>query len=142
MKAEGHFTVCAVCKLVVDVFATTANVHNANPEVIDLYLQLGKKRNGMLFFADAGYTGSFVYEKGFRNKPLTNTLNESNKQISSIRCRIKHTFGFIEKSLKGSIVRSVEQARAKFNILLTALGYNIFRLCQFVKQTKVKVVIT
>lgn len=41
---------------------------------------------------------------------------ESNKAISSVRSRIEHSFGFIEESLSGSVVRTVGTIRAKFNI--------------------------
>jgi transposase, IS5 family len=52
--------------------------------------------------------------------------------ISSVRSRIEHAFGFIEESLGGSVVRSVGMIRAKFNITLTSLVYNICRLGQII----------
>ena len=53
--------------------------------------------------------------------------------ISSVRSRIEHAFGFIEESLGGSVVRSIGLIRAKFNITLTSLVYNICRLGQNVR---------
>ncbi|MCI5577299.1 MAG: IS5/IS1182 family transposase, partial [Succinatimonas sp.] len=39
----------------------------------------------------------------------------------------EHVFGFIEQSMKGFILRSVGMIRAKSNIFLTCLVYNIDR---------------
>lgn len=56
--------------------------------------------------------------------------------ISSVRSRIEHAFGFIEESLGGSVVRSIGLIRAKFNITLTSLVYNICRLGQIVQENR------
>lgn len=59
---KGHFLVCAVSKLIVKVFPTTAKVHDA--KVIDRYLHWAKdSKKEVLFFADAGYTGKKIAEK-------------------------------------------------------------------------------
>lgn len=102
----------------------------------------------MLFFADAGYKGKeiedkllnaglppLICEKGKKGAPLTAKQKKSNKQISTIRSRIEHVFGFIEESLGGSIVRSIGMVRTKFNITLTSLVYNICRLGQLARNT-------
>lgn len=53
---KGHFLLCAVSKLIVKVFLTTAKVHDA--KVIDRYLHWAKdSKKEVQFFADAGYTG-------------------------------------------------------------------------------------
>lgn len=144
---KGHFLVCAVSKFIVEVFPTTAKVHDA--KVIDRYLHwaadCGKE---VVFFADAGYSGKeitnklmhanlvpMICEKGRKGVPLTETQKRSNKTISRIRSRIEHVFGFIEESLGGSIVRSVGRIRATFNIFLTSLVYNICRLGQLVRAS-------
>ena len=100
----------------------------------------------MVFFADAGYKGKeiedkllnaglppLICEKDKKGVPLTAKQKKSNKQISTIRSRIEHVFGFIEGALGNSIVRSIGMTRAKFNITLTSLGYNICRLCQLIQ---------
>lgn len=145
---KGHFLVCAISKLIMSVFPTTAKVHDA--KVVDKYLHWGKdKQKGeLLFFADAGYVGKAIEEKlrkanfvpmicqkGKKNAPLSEEQKQGNKTISSIRCRIEHVFGFIEESLGGSIVRSVGMTRAKFNITLTSLVYNVCRFAQIVRET-------
>ncbi len=60
---------------------------------------------------------------------------ESNKAISSVPSRIEHSFGFIEESLGGSVVRTVGTIRAKFNITRPSLVYNICRFGQIVRGT-------
>ncbi|ESV54448.1 transposase IS4, partial [Streptococcus agalactiae LMG 14747] len=42
----------------------------------------------------------------------------------------EHVFGFIEMSMKGSICRAIGKARAKTNVTLTNLLYNICRFEQ------------
>lgn len=74
-----------------------------------------------------------ICEKGRKGVPLTADQKQSNKMISSVRSRIEHAFGFIEESLGGSVVRSIGLIRAKFNITLTSLVYNICRLGQIVR---------
>ncbi|WP_449459586.1 transposase, partial [Streptococcus suis] len=63
--------------------------------------------------------------RAFRNKPLTETDKVINRHISKVRCRVEHVFGFIETSMKGSICRAIGKARAKTNVTLTNLLYNI-----------------
>ena len=146
---KGHFLVCAVSKLIVKVFPSTAKVHDANAKVLEQYLPWAKHcGKSVLFFADAGYKGKeiedkllnagmppLICEKGKKGAPLTAKQKKSNKQISTIRSRIEHVFGFIEESLGGSIVRSIWMVRAKFNITLTSLVYNICRLGQLARNT-------
>jgi hypothetical protein len=55
-----------------------------------------------------------VHEKGYRNKPLTDTQKANNKQKSKTRARVVHVFGFMEQSIacpvysgNGLTVRSV-----------------------------------
>ena len=146
---KGHFLVCAVSKLIVKVFPSTAKVHDANAKVLEQYLPWAKHcGKSVLFFADAGYKGKeiedkllnaglppLICEKGKKGAPLTAKQKKSNKQISTIRSRIEHVFGFIEESLGGSIVRSIGMVRATFNITLTSLVYNICRLGQLARNT-------
>ena len=73
--------------------------------------------------------------KSISGRGLERSKEASNKQISTIRSRIEHVFGFIEGALGGSIVRSIAMIRAKFNITLTFLVYNICRLGQLTQPT-------
>jgi transposase, IS5 family len=42
-----------------------------------------------------------VYEKGYRNKPLTKEQKENNREKSKTRARVEHVFGFMEQSMNG-----------------------------------------
>lgn len=68
--------------------------------------------------------------RAFRNKLLTETDKVINRHIAKVRCRVEHVFGFIEMSMKGSICRAIGKARAKINVTLTNLLYNICRFEQ------------
>lgn len=100
-------------------------------------------------YADAGYVGKkqsrfimaknmhpFVCRKRFKNKSLTAFDRLYNHFVASIRCRIEHVLGFMERSLGGSKVRCSGQIRVAAQIALMSLLYNVFRLRFFVyKQT-------
>ena len=68
--------------------------------------------------------------RAFRNKPLPDTDKNINRHIAKVRCRVEHVFGFIENSMKGSTFRGIRMDRAKTNVTLTNLLYNIFRFEQ------------
>ena len=95
-------------------------------------VQIGAR---VLRYADSAYVGrnlpehvkNEVCEKGYRNKPLTEAQKENNRRKSRIRCRIEHIFGFMAMSMHGLMVRSIGIERAKFNIGLTNLVYNLCR---------------
>lgn len=66
-------------------------------------------------------------EKGYRNTPLTDRQRVSNRIKSSVRCRVEHVFGFIVNSMHGMNLRSKGMWRARLNIALTNLIYNMCR---------------
>lgn len=136
-RYKGYFLESAVSKLIVQVFPTTARVHDA--KVIDQYLGWAKScKKEVLFFADVDYTGKKIAEKlldadmppnicekGRKDAPLTEEQKQSNKTISSIRSRIEHAFGFIEELLGSSVVRAVGMIRTKFNIAVGIAGVQL-----------------
>ena len=65
----------------------------------------------------------------YRN-PLTDEQKQNNRLKSKDRCRIEHIFGFVERAMNGSLVRSIGMMRAKAADALTNLVYNIFRYVQ------------
>ena len=132
---KAHASVGATTKLIHMVKATAANVHDSQI-ITDI---IPKDFKGSVY-ADAGYIDApqlkelndkgietVVCEKGYRNHPLTEEQKKNNRTKSKIRCRVEHVFGFIEQSMKGFILRSVGMIRAKSNIFLTCLVYNIDR---------------
>ena len=80
-----------------------------------------------------------VYEKGYRNKALTEEQKASNREKSKVRARVEHIFGFMEQSMNGLYLRSVGILRAKTMIGLINLTYNLFRYEQVVRLNLIKV---
>ena len=74
-----------------------------------------------------------ICEKGKRGHPLTDEQKERNRQKSKVRSRVEHVFGFMEQTMGGLVFRGVGMVRAKANIALTNLVYNMCRLVQIKK---------
>ena len=51
----------------------------------------------------------------------------SNREKSKTRARVEHVFGFIENSMNGSSIKTIGIERAKVNIGMMNLTYNLFR---------------
>ena len=104
---------------------------------------LSEKDKGQSLHGDRAYSGepvkeivgkmemeNQIHEKGYRNRPLTETQKENNKTKSKTRARVEHIFGFIENSMNGSFIRSIGIRRATAIIGLMNLTYNMFRAMQ------------
>jgi len=126
-------------KLIDKYIVTDASVHDS--QAIEGLLT--EKDQGQELYADSAYTGeeqekvyeqkrviNKVIEKGYRNKPLTEKQIADNREKSRTRVRVEHIFGFIENSMKGSIVRKIGLARTKAKIGMINLTYNICRCSQ------------
>lgn len=74
-----------------------------------------------------------MHYKGARNKPLREALKERNHTRSKTRVRVEHIFGHMQNSLKADLIRTIGMTRAKAQIALTNLTYN---LCRFVSLNK------
>ena len=59
----------------------------------------------------------------------------SNREKSRIRCRIEHIFGYMTGAMHGITIRSIGLARAKFNVGMMNLVYN---LCRFTFLMRLK----
>ena len=105
-----------------------------------------EKDAGNDLWADSAYTGenqektikkfkmnNKVNERGYKDKPLTDSQKESNKQKSKIRARVEHVFGFIEGSMNKFNLNCVGIKRATGIIGLINLVYNMFRYEQLVR---------
>ena len=60
-------------------------------------------------------------------------IEGKNRQKSKTRSRVEHVFGFMEQTMGGLVFRGVGIVRAKANIALTNLVYNMCRLVQIQK---------
>ena len=123
--------------------ASAVSLHDS--QALD-YL-LDESDQGQSIYADSAYVGQCnilakwdmideICEKGYRNHPLTEEQKESNRKKSSIRSRVEHVFGFMEQTMHGLIFRGVGIVRAKANIAMTNLVYNMCRLGQIVRLHK------
>jgi hypothetical protein len=69
-----------------------------------------------------------ICHRAYRNKPLTEEQKVENRLISKVRARIEHVFGFMTRSMGEMVLNAIGIKRAKRDIGLKNLGYNIRRL--------------
>jgi IS5 family transposase len=77
-----------------------------------------------------------IHEKGSRNHPLTEEQKESNREKSRVRCRVEHVYGHMTVSMGGMMLRTIGFFRAKFNIGMKNLAYNLYRYA-YLKTRKI-----
>ena len=141
---KDHAKVCRKTKLIVGYDTTPASVHDSQrgAELVDCNDIEGKE-----FWLDAGYVGTedgfakrgvtpIICEKGFRGHPLCDEQKQCNRTKSKVRSRVEHVFGFIVRSMGGLVFRGIGIVRAKANVAMTNLTYNIARLAQIFKYHK------
>ena len=133
---KNHVKADAESKLITDYTVTSASASDGDVDVIDELVN----DMDMILYADSAYSGektlkaitkkgieACVHEKGYRDHPLTDEQKQTNREKSRVRARIEHIFGFMTNSMRGIFVRSVGMLRAKFNIGMMNLVYNMFR---------------
>jgi IS5 family transposase len=86
---------------------------------------------------------SFVHEKGYKNKPLTEEQKASNKQKSKTRVRVEHIFAFMTNAMNNGLDNDLYgkyrgQKRIASSIGLLNLTYNLFRYEQLLRLKIVK----
>jgi IS5 family transposase len=133
---KDHVVADAATKLIVAHEVTPANVHDSQ-KLVDVVPKDTEKA-----YDDAGYVGEdidkalkekcpgiehFTCAKAFRNRPLTNEQKQTNQGISKIRARVEHVFGRMTYCMGGMTVRCIGLARAKCQIALRDLAYNMQR---------------
>lgn len=136
---KNHIKADTGSKIIDNYEVTSASAHDSQA----LEKLLDEKDKGQPLHADSAYAGeemegmvrtvemiNKIHEKGYKNKPLTDKQKESNRTKSSKRARVEHIFGFIETSMKGTYIRTIGMTRAKVNIGITNLTYNICRAVQ------------
>ncbi len=133
---KNHIKIDQSSKLITSCHVTPAHVHDSQVvfELID------KHDKGHSLYADSAYWGQEIsdilsafgiqgriHKKGVRNKPLTEKEQERNHRLSKKRCRVEHVFGFMRKKFKEVGVRAIGITRARRDILMKNLVYNIHR---------------
>lgn len=104
---------------------------------------LDGKDKGERFYADSEYTSekqnqiisnkeiiNCVNEKWYRANPLTDEQKLKNTEKSKIRARVKHIFGFMEKSMNQIYLKFIGFKRTNTSVELMNLTYNMFRKIQ------------
>lgn len=89
-----------------------------------------------VIYGDAAYPGlklpagvvNMINEKANRNHPLTEEQRAKNHIKSKSRCRVEHVFAGMVQMIGGTIIRCKNLVRAKFNISLLNLLYNMRRV--------------
>ncbi len=74
-----------------------------------------------------GFT-SHIHERGYRNHPLTGRQKQKNRTRSRTRAKVEHVFGCMVNEMGGKLLRSIGLERAKANLGLKNLTYNLKRL--------------
>jgi len=132
---KNPIRVHAAHKLVRDCEVRAANVHhsrvfdelidpnNVDPEVWADSAYRSEATEAVL--AKAGYR-SHIQEKAQAGQPLSDEQNRDNRE----RSRVEHVFGFQETSMGGKRVRTLGLARARIQIGLMNLTYNLLRYLQ------------
>ena len=134
---KNHVQVDNQHKLIRDYAVTDASVHDSNvfEELLD------KSNTSKDVWADSAYRSeekeawlkekgysSKIQRKGKRNKPLTQWEQQGNRTRSKVRSRVEHIFG-AQCNYRVKAIRSIGIARAKMNIGLMNLTYNLKRFC-------------
>ena len=141
---KDHVNVDKDTKLVTAWEVTSAEVHDS--QVFEEVLQPPETR-GADVYADSAYRSSaqeeslvtskhmsHIHEKGARNHPLTEAQKTSNKEKSRVRVRVEHVFGSMTNELGGITIRTIGHARAKVQIGLLNLVYNIKRVVTLIRK--------
>jgi len=146
---KNHINVDEALKLVTQWASTDASVHDS--EALASVLR-SPEEGGANVSADSAYRSekteamlakknynSRIHERAYRKTPLTEAQKAANKEKSSVRARVEHVFGHMQTSLGGMMIRSIGGARARLNIGLMNLTYNISRIEILIRKEIVKI---
>jgi len=145
---KDHINADSKTKLITKYSVSAASPHDSTEleNLIDetdtsLYADSAYRSEKIEQFLEEQSCESFVHEKGYRGKPLTDKQKESNKKKSKIRARVEHIFGFMTNSMHNALfMRSIGKERIASAIGLLNLTYNLFRYEQLVRLKKVKTI--
>ena len=133
---KTHISIDNKYKLIRKYEVTNAAVHDS--QVIGSLLD--GENEGDDIWADSAYFAEMIntvltligfdakiHERAFRNKPLTEEQKANNTEKSKVRARVEHVFGDFVISMGGKLLRSIGMERAKTNLGLKNLVYNLRR---------------
>ena len=137
---KDHIKIDKKSKMITKYQVTSAEVHDGQK-----LKELIEKKKDKRFYGDSAYTGEEVqkcipkkilnriHEKGYRNRPLTKTQIRNNTAKSRIRARVEHVFATMTQ-FGGKTIRTIGIARARLQIGLLNLTYNIKRYVYLVNE--------
>jgi IS5 family transposase len=146
---KDHINVDEEHKIIRRYEETPANVHDSQvfeeivetpkPESAEQRGE-GKRTERPKVYADSAYSSEKILlfvegkgmearicSKGNRGRALNGEEKEKNREKSRIRCRVEHVFGSMYQRARDHIMRSIGMARAKAQIGLRNLAYNMTR---------------
>lgn len=141
---KDHINVDRDTKLITSWEDTPAQVHDS--QMLEAVLR-GTEEGGAEIHADSAYRSaeqetrldrmghvSHIHEKGTRNQPLTDEQKSSNREKSRVRSRVEHVFGAMTNDMGGICIRTIGSARARVQIGLMNLTYNIKRVALLIRK--------
>lgn len=143
---KDHVNVDRDTKLITAWEATPAQVHDS--QMLEDVLR-SPEEGGAEIHADSAYRSaeqeaslaqgeyvSRICEKGTRAQPLTDEQKASNREKSRTRSRVEHVFGAMTNDMGGICIRTIGAARARVQIGLLNLTYNIKRVALLIRQRR------
>lgn len=138
---KNHILIDSRHKLIRSFDVTPANVHDSVPScgllhgavADELYGDSAYPSPGLRELMDNLCIKDRLSEKGSRHKKLRPSQVKSNHEKSKTRARVEHVFGFIQNSMGSLFIRTIGLTRARCQIGLTNLVYNICRYTQLQK---------
>lgn len=143
---KDHINVDRDTKLIAAWETTPAQVHDS--QMLEDVLR-SPEDGGAEIHADSAYRSaeqeasliegkyvSQICEKGTRAQPLTDEQKASNREKSRTRSRVEHVFGTMTHEMGGICIRTIGAARARVQIGLMNLTYNIKRVALLIRQRR------
>jgi transposase, IS5 family len=133
---KNHISIDVEYGLVRRYSVTAAAVHDsvALPQILD------DDNSGDAVWADSAYRSALIewflallhwysqiHERGYRQHPLTEQQKQHNRAKSKIRAKVEHVFGAWVNEMGGKLIRSIGLERARTQMGLKNLAYNLKR---------------
>ena len=135
---KNHINIDRATKLITRHACTDASVHDS--QMFDAVLR-DSEVGGEEVWADSAYRSeeqeqslggsahrSQIHERAYRDQPLSDAQEASNKAKSRVRARVEHVFGAMENDMGGIFLRTIGAARAQVGVGLMNLAYNLKRI--------------
>jgi IS5 family transposase len=134
---KDHAEVDVATKFIIGFDVTSAEVHDSR--IFTKFIN----STTVAVYADSAYMSEDIIaalkkinpdikinicHRAYKNKPLTDEQKAENSLISKVRARVEHVFGFMTRSMGGMVLNCIGIERARRDIGLKNLGYNMQRL--------------